>query len=233
MVDFGGTAWRVVAMDGQPLPVGVVPTLELESGRGTGGSGRAFAGCIWFGFDWILDGGRAQIRPQGVDTGTCPAVPAQVEQALLARLPASTAYSSSGDSLILAGAAGQIQLTRDVPPIGDPGRAVLELLRKGEWRVVSAPGIADGSGPSRISFLGDTTVVSSGECSFSGGYHLLPQGRVKFDEIGWDTTGCDAAQNVTRDVVKRLLEDATTARVREDGNSVVFTAPGGEIVLGR
>jgi heat shock protein HslJ len=237
-MDFGGTAWRVEALDGQPLLAGAAPTLRLESGNATTGDGVAFSGCSSFSVVWTLDGGRARIRPQGVDLGTCPGVAGQVEAALLARLTAATVYSVSGDSLTLAGPAGQIQLVRDVPPIGDPGRVVLELLRTGEWRVVSLTGTPTESGLTRISFPDDTTIVGRGGCGFSGGFRLLPQGRVSFEEIGWDTAGpedpdCDAADSVARVALKGLLETATSARLGADGRSVVFSGPNGDVVLGR
>jgi heat shock protein HslJ len=231
--DFGGTAWRVQTMDGQPVVEGMVPTLQFQTGTGTTGSGAAFSGCSSFGFDWTLDGGRAQIRPQSVDLGTCTGIAAQVETAFLARLAAATAYTGSGDSLSIVGPAGQIQLTRDVPPVGDPGRAVIDLLRTGEWRVTAAPGIPAANAPTGIRFT-DTGVFAIGSCGFGGGFRLLPQGVVRFEEIGWDTIGgCDAADDAARNALKRLLESATTARIGADGKSVVFSGPNGEAVLGR
>ena len=201
--DFARTAWRVEAIDGQPLAVGAAPTLTFDPREGAKGSGGAFSGCTSFGFEWALDAGRAQIRPQGVDLGTC------------------------------SGIAGQIRLRRDAPPIGDAGRAVLDLLRTGEWRVMTAPGIAAGTGPSGIRF-GDTRVLATGECGFGGIFRMVQGAGVKFEELGWDTTdGCDAAHDAARTVLKRLLETATTARLGADGTSVVFSGPNGEVVLGR
>ena len=231
--DFARTAWRVEAIDGQALPVGAAPTLTFDAREGAKGSGAAFSGCTSFGFEWALDAGQAQVRPQGVDLGTCTGIAGQIEAAFLARLVPATAYSIDGDVFTLAGPAGQIRLKRDTPPIGDPGRAVLDLLRAGEWRVAAAPGIAGGTGPSGIRFA-DTRVIATGECGFGGLFRLVGGGGVKFEEIGWDTTGgCDAAHDAARNVLKRLLETATIARVGADGKTVVFSGPNGEVVLGR
>jgi heat shock protein HslJ len=230
--DFVGTAWRAETIDGQALPVGVAPTMEFGVGEGTK-SGSAFSGCSSFAFEWMLEAGRAQIRPQAVDLGTCNGIAAQVETAFLARLAAATAYTADGDSLTIAGPAGQIQLRRDAPPIGDPGRAVLELVRTGIWQVVAAPGIRAAARPTGIHFT-DRQVFAVDSCGFGGQYRLLPQGGVKFEEIGWDTIGgCDAAHDAARTILKRLLESSTTARVAPDGASVIFGGPNGEIVLGR
>jgi heat shock protein HslJ len=232
--DFARTAWRVEAIDGQPLPVGAAPTLTFDAREAAKGSGAAFSGCTSFGFEWALDAGRAQIRPQGVDLGTCTGIAAQVEAAFLARLVAATAYTTSGDVLTVAGPTGQIRLRRDAPPIGDPGRAVLDLLRIGEWRVLTAPGVAAGKGPAGIRF-GDTRLIAVGDCGFAGAYRLVGGGGVKFEEIYWDTVGADGTDpcGTARDVLKRLLETATTARIGADGESVVFSGPNGEVVLGR
>jgi heat shock protein HslJ len=231
--DFARTAWRVEAIDGQPLAVGAAPTLTFDPREGAKGSGGAFSGCTSFGFEWALDAGRAQIRPQGVDLGTCSGIAGQIEAAFLARLVPATEYSIAGDVFTLKGPAGQIRLRRDAPPIGDAGRAVLDLLRTGEWRVMAAPGIAAGTGPSGIRF-GDTRVLATGECGFGGMFRMVQGAGVKFEELGWDTTtGCDAAHDAARTVLKRLLETATTARLGADGTSVVFSGPNGEVVLGR
>src|SRR4051812_1622260 len=69
--DFARTAWRVETIDGQPVAVGSAPTLAFDAREGQKGSGAAFSGCSSFGFQWDLGGGRAEIRPQGVDLGTC------------------------------------------------------------------------------------------------------------------------------------------------------------------
>jgi heat shock protein HslJ len=235
VTNFSGTAWRMVAIDGQPPDAALAPRLEFEVGPATLGSGLAVSGCATLSFDWVLKSARAKITRQGVTFAMCPA---DVEPPLFAKLVAATAYASSGDSLILAGPAGQIQLVRDVPPAGDPGRAVLELLRTGEWRVVSGPGIREGSGLMRIQFLGDTTVVGSGDCGFSGDYRVLPQGRVHF-EVARGTAGteldarCDAAGGAARETLGRLLGAATVARVGDDANSVVISGPEGDVVFGR
>jgi heat shock protein HslJ len=231
-MDFVGTAWRAETIDGQALPVGVAPTMEFGVGEGTK-AGSAFSGCSSFALEWTLDAGQARIRPQAVDLGTCTGIAAQVETSFLARLAAATAYSTDGDSLTLTGPAGQIQLRRDAPPIGDPGRDVLELVRTGIWQVVAAPGIPAAARPTGIHFT-DRQVFAVDSCGFGGQYRLLPQGGVKFEEIGWDTIGgCDAAHDAARTILKRLLESSTTARVAPDGASVIFGGPNGEIVLGR
>lgn len=231
--DFARTAWRVEAIDGQPLAGGAAPTLTFDPREGATGSGAAFSGCTSFGFVWALDAGHAQIRPQGVDLGTCTGIAGQIEAAFLARLVPATDYSIAGDVFTLGGPSGRIRLRRDAPPIGDPGRTVLELLRAGEWRVVAAPGIAAGTGPSGIRF-GDTRLIATGECGLGGIYRLAQGGGVKFEEIGWDTTGsCDAVHDAARLVLKRLLETSTTARVGANGTTLVFSGPNGEVLLGR
>jgi heat shock protein HslJ len=231
--DFARTAWRAETIDGQPLPAGIAPTLGFDPREGGKGSGAAFSGCTSFGLMWDLDAGRARIQPQGVDLGTCTGIADQIEQAFLARLVDATGYSIAGDVFTLTGPAGEIRLRRDAPPIGDPGRAVLELLRSGEWRVVAAAGIAAGTGPSGIRF-GDNRVIATGECGFGGTWQPLRGGGVRFEEIYWDTTGgCDVAHDRARAVLKRLLETSTTARIGADGNTVVFSGPNGEVVLGR
>lgn len=232
--DFGRTAWRVEAIDGQPLPVGIAPTLGFDPREGGKGSGAAFSGCTSFGLLWDLDAGRARIRPQGVDLGTCTGIADQVEQAFLDRLVGATGYSIAGDVFTLAAPAGEIRLRRDAPAMGDPGRAVLEVLRTGEWRVVAAPGIPAGTGPSGIRF-GDNRLIATGECGFGGAWQPLRGGGVRFEEIYWDTVGPggDDPCGTGRVALKRLLETSTTARIGADGTTVVFNGPNGEVVLGR
>jgi heat shock protein HslJ len=230
--DFVGTAWRAETIDGQALPVGGAPTMEFGVGEGTK-SGSAFSGCSSFALEWTLEAGQARIRPQAVDLGTCTGIAAQIETSFLTRLAAVTTYSADGDFLTLTGPAGEVQLRRDAPPIGDPGRDVLELVRTGIWRVVAAPGIPAAASPTGIQFT-DRQVFAVGSCGFGGQYRLLPQGGVAFEEIGWDTIGgCDAAHDAARTTLKRLLEGSTTARVARDGASVIVGGPNGEVVLGR
>jgi len=232
--DFARTAWRVEAIDGQPLPVASAPTLGFDPREGDKGSGAAFSGCTSFGLLWDLDAGRARIRPQGVDLGTCTGIADQVEQAFLDRLVGATGYSIAGDVFTLSGPGGQIRLRRDAPAMGDPGRAVLELLRTGEWRVVAAPGIAAGAGPSGIRF-GDNRLIATGECGFGGTWQPLRGGGVRFGEISWDTVGPggDDPCGAGRVALKRLLEASTSAWIGADGTTVVFNGPNGEVVLGR
>jgi heat shock protein HslJ len=232
--DFARTAWRVETIDGQPVAVGTAPTMSFDAREGASGSGAAFSGCSAFGFQWAMDGGRAQLRPQGVDLGTCSGIAGQVETAFLARLVGATTYSTSGDLLTIAGPPGQIQLRRDAPPAGDAGRAVLDVLRSGQWRVLTAPGIAAGAGPRGIQF-GDTRLIAVGDCGFGGVFRMLPGGGVKFEEIYWDTVGGDGTDpcGTARDVLKGLLESATTARIGADGATVIISGPTGDVVLGR
>jgi heat shock protein HslJ len=230
--DFTRTSWRVDTIDGQPVAVGTAPTMTFDVRDGASGSGAAFSGCSSFGFQWALEGGRAQIQPQGVDLGTCTGNAAQVETAFLARLVGATTYATSGDLLTIAGPPGQLQLRRDVPPSGDVGRTVLDALRVGEWRVVTAPGLAAGSPPRGIHF-GDTVVFATGDCGFGGMFRVLPGGGIKFEELGWDTVGGEGADACGREILKKLLESATTAHVGADGATVVISGPTGDVILGR
>jgi heat shock protein HslJ len=230
-VDFTRTSWRVETIDGQAVAVGTAPTMTFDVRDGATGSGAAFSGCSSFGFLWAMDSGRAQIKPQGVDLGTCTGIAAQLEAAFLERLVGATTYATSGDVLTISGPPGQVQLRRDAPPEGDAGRAVLELLRVGQWRVVAAPGIPAGAGPRGIQF-GDTVVLATGDCGFSGVVRVLPGGGIKFEEIGWDTVG-GPADTCGREALKSLLEAATSARIGADGATVLISGPAGDVILGR
>lgn len=105
-----GTAWALLALNGEPLPQGIVVTLSFKAG-GIGGSG----GCNTYGGEYQIAGSALTVPPTIVATMMACAEPAMsIEQAYFAALNASAAYTFDGEQLLITDAAAA-ELLRFAP----------------------------------------------------------------------------------------------------------------------
>ena len=226
--DLRGTSWRATSLVDQPVPDETAPRLEFDwDGRP---SGTGFTGCDEFGFEATIQPGRLRVGDLVLNPSGCDGPGAGIEQAFLAAFRGADAWAVDGDRLSLNGSGGAIILARALPPIGDPGRALADIMRVDDWRILRAPG---GEGPERLARVqfADTMFIAAGGCGYSGKIRFGPGGALEITEVGWDTVGC-AGANDGRTTLQRLLEAVTAGRPGPDG-TVVLAGPQGEVVLGR
>jgi len=223
--DFAGTAWRATAIDGQEVPADLQPWIRINSH----GSASGFSGCDDFLFGVTF--GRGVVKVTDIQSGgNCDERGRTLEEAFTTALNSVTAWGVNADALTLAGNVRVIQLTRDLPPRGDPMRAVADRLHERRWTVIKATGVAsvDQTPPIRFD---DRSLLASGECGFSSWMRFEP-GRLVIEEVGWDLAGCfDGDGDENRRHLASVLNAVTGARPGPDGTIVLFGA-GGEVVLG-
>ena len=236
--DLRGTAWRLLELPGQPLSETTTPTIEIAPfARGEPpGSPRiwstGFDGCSDFGFTGTFENGRAELNVDGAGPPVRCAVPA-VRDAFVGLFRASTSWAVYGDVLVLSGPSGHLQLTRLVPPPGDPGRALAEALRSDFWRIASATGITTLAryAPARFS---DRHFGASGECGFGGEIRFGLGGAVKIENAGFDTTVCaEGAPGADQRPALMALLGEVTSGVLESPDRVRLVGPAGELLLTR
>jgi heat shock protein HslJ len=226
--DLSGTSWRTASLVGQPVPDETAPRLEFDwDGRP---SGTGFTGCDEFGFEATIQPGRLRVGELVLNPSGCDGPGAGIERAFLTAFRGADAWAVDGDRLSLNGSGGEIILARELPPIGDPGRAVADILRVGDWQVLRAPGLVGPERLARVQFT-DTMFIAAGGCGYSGEIRFGSGGALEITEVGWDTVGC-AGPNDGRTTLQRLLEAVTSGRPGPDG-TVVLAGPQGEVVLGR
>jgi len=75
--------------------------------------------------------------------------------------------------MTLFGSNGQIVPGRELPPMGDPGRALADALRAGEWQILEATGVAGLDRVSPVQFF-DRLLLGIGECGYSGDVQFGP-----------------------------------------------------------
>ena len=225
--DFSGSAWRATSVNGQAVPAEHVPRLEFDwLGRSTG---VVFTGCHEFVFEATFDDGRVAVGDLVVGPDVCRGPGSDVEAAFLAVFNAAEAWSVDRDLLTLLGPGGRIELARDLPPMGDPGRQLAEALRVGEWRILRAARVSGLDRLPPVQFA-DALFIAAGECGFSGDVRFGPGGALVITDVTWDTGGCLSSDD-GRPALQRLLEAVTTGRPGPDG-TVVLAGPQGEVILG-
>lgn len=227
-LDLSGSAWEAVTVLEQEVAGENVPRLEFDH-RGRP-SGRGFSGCDEFGFEATFSPGSVIVGDLTLNPSGCQGPGAQLEEAFLTAFQAARAWSVEGDRLTLGGDRGRIVLARELPPMGDPGRQLADVLGEGEWRIVEAPGVV---GLDRLPpvLFADRLFVAAGECGFSGEIRFGSGGSITIREVGWDTAGCGGA-NDGRPFLQRVLEAVTMGRPGPDG-TIALSGPEGEVVLGR
>ncbi len=225
--DLSGTAWRATSVSGQAVSAEDPPWLEFDwLGRP---NGRGFTGCDAFGFGATVDAGRIAIGDLILSSADCAGPGSDVKETFLAAFRAAETWSIDGDLLTLQGSSGEITLARDLPPMGDPGRALAEVLQIGEWRIVSAPGVVGLASLAPVRFA-DRLMIGMGECGFSSDLRFGIGGELDISEVDWDTAGCGTKDG--RPALKQILEAITTGGPGPDG-AVVLSGPEGEVILGR
>jgi heat shock protein HslJ len=225
--DLAGTAWRVTAVGDQALPADGAPRLEFDSFGRPGGTG--FTGCDEFGFGGTFEGGRGSAGELILNPAVCSGPAAPLEKLFLDTFRAVDAWSVDGDQLTLFGSKGQIVLVRELPSVGDPGRALADALRPAEWQILEATGVA---GPDRLSPVQffDRRLLGVGACGYSGEVQFGPGGTLTITEVTWDTSGCGEPDG--RVALQSALESVSAGSLEEGGN-VRLSGPGVDLVLGR
>jgi hypothetical protein len=231
--DLRGTAWHLVELPGHPLTPETTPTLDFGlSARGApaGIGGVVFNGCSSFtvndGFypDGSVPGG---LYP-GQQDPVCPDL--TVRDAFLARLTDVSAWVVVGDFLVLSGPAGTLEFLRDLPPPGDPGRALADALRTGTWIITSATGVSALDLYPPVAFGDRRWFGGPGTCGFGGQLSFQVGGRLDIENAGFDTTFCADANQ--RNVLVGLLEQATVGTL-ESRDRVRLAGPAGDVMLTR
>src|SRR5262245_21127013 len=215
-----GTAWRAERLGSGVVPPVVAPELWFdEQGRGIG---TGFTGCEEFGWTASFTDGRVD---------GCAEPGGSVEKAFLAAFRATDRYEVAGDSLLLRGAAGDTLFVRQAPPIDDPSRPTFDRLRSGSWEIRSAPGVTQPAALIHVRFA-DRELLGAGPCGYSGRVRFGAGGRVRIEEVGWDTFGCEAGGLDERPLLRDALQSVTTLAAGPAG-TMLLQAHAGDVVLGR
>jgi heat shock protein HslJ len=225
--DLAGTAWRVTTLDDQALPAEGAPWFEFDSFGRPGGHG--FSGCDEFGFGGTFEGGTGSAGELILNPAGCSGPAAPLEKLFLDTFRAVDAWSVEGDLLTLFGSGGQIVLTRELPPVGDPGRALADTLLTAEWQILEATGVAGLDRLSPMQFF-DRRLLGVGECGYSGDVHFGSGGSLTISDVGWDTSGCGEPDG--RVALQSALQSVSAGSL-EDGGTVRLSGPGMDLVLGR
>jgi heat shock protein HslJ len=228
-IDLDGTAWRAERLDSGVIPPVVAPELWFdEQGRGIG---TGFTGCESFGWTATFTDGRVDVGDLQVFDEGCAEPGGSVEKAFLAAFRAADRYLVAGDWLLLRGAAGETLFSRQAPPVDDPSRPTFDLLRSGTWAVLDAPGVTEPSALIHVRFA-DRELIGAGPCGYSGRVRFAAGGRVRIEEVGWDTFGCEGWGLDERPLLRDALQSVTTMAPGPDG-TVLLQARAGDVVLGR
>jgi len=224
-----GTAWRAERLGSGVVPPVVAPELWFdEQGRGIG---TGFTGCEQFGWTASFADGRVDVGELQVFDAGCAEPGGSVEKAFLAAFRATDRYAVAGDSLLLQGDAGEVLLVRQAPPIDDPSRPTFDRLRSGTWEIRSAPGVTQPGALIHVRFA-DRELIAGGPCGYSGRARFGAGGRVRIEEVGWDTFGCEGWGLDERPLLRDALQATTSLAAGPDG-TVVLQARAGDVVLGR
>jgi heat shock protein HslJ len=229
-IELPGTAWQARQMRGAPIP-GRPPELWFDpTGRP---SGTGFTGCEEFGWDADFADGRVAVGELSTAPFECERpLDASVEAAFLEIFRATTTYAVGGDALVIAGGAGDVVFARLAPPMDDRSRGSFDVLRRGDWALVHATGVVAPELLAHARFA-DRWLTSAGDCGYTGRVRFGPEGRVDFEEIGWDSMACpgDAdARERDRRALQRVLEGVESyALDPEDG--MRFTGPAVEALF--
>jgi len=223
--DLTGTAWRVTTLDGELVDGDAVPELEFDIVGRPGGSG--FTGCDQFGFTGAFVRGRAVVLELLVNPAGCAGLGASLEARFLDVFQAIEAWSVDDDVLTMWGSAGEMKLSRRLPPEGDPSRELAEALHAGAWWIVEAPGITV---PDRLSPIevDDYLLIGRGICSFVSDLVFEAGGTVDVVELYWDSMTCGEPDE--RETLKSILDAVTNGTLAEDW-TVRLSGPNGTVVL--
>jgi heat shock protein HslJ len=225
--DLAGTAWRVTTLDDQALPAEGAPWFDFDSFGRPGGHG--FTGCDEFGFGGTFEGGKGSAGELILSPAGCSGPAAPLEKLFLDTFRVVDAWSVDGDQLTLFGSKGQIVLARELPPVGDAGRALADTLRTAEWQILEATGVAGLDRVSPVQFF-DRRLLGVGACGYSGDVQFGSGGSLTISDVGWDTSGCGEPDG--RSALQAVLESVAAGR-SEEGGTVRLSGSGVDLVLGR
>ena len=104
--DVSGVVWQLSELSGEPVPDGIVPTLEFDGAR-VAGSG----GCNTYGSQASFDDGAVTIAPEIVSTlMACEPAVTEVETQFLQILPTVSRFEIADDTLTLSDDADEVLL---------------------------------------------------------------------------------------------------------------------------
>jgi hypothetical protein len=218
-----GTRWNAVLLQGQALPAGVDPWLEIHAAGIAAGAGT----CGPFGASASFERGTVGIVFDDPFV-PCPGRDADARRSFLEILARAERYEVDGDAMIVAGSAGEIRFRRAAPPRDDPMRATFDRLRAGEWRLLRATVAVDVAVIPPLRFT-DTGVVAAGDCGFGGLFALTAVDEIQFRSIDWSIDVC--ADPGGRSRVADVLRAATTVGF-PDQRTLVIDGRIGQLVLG-
>ena len=242
--DLRRTAWRVLVLPGHSLTAEATPTIDFgldPTARGpatTDSPAMSWNGCNYFSFRANLSGG--QIANLTIDRhdGTCGAF--AVRDAFMAFFVGVIRWVVIGDFLVLTAPAGHLELLRELPPAGDPGRALADALLAGQWRIASATGVQSPGAFAPLYFAdrwfattepGDRGPSATGDtgsaCGFGGSIAFLAGGALRI-EAGFDTIYCGEGDE--RPAIATTLNQITTGALESPARARL-TGPQGEVVL--
>ena len=104
--DVTGVVWQLSELGGEPVPDGIVPTLEFDGAR-VAGSG----GCNNYGSNASFEDGAVTIAPEIMSTRmACQPAVTEVETQFFQVLPTVSRFAVDGDTLTLTGDADEVLL---------------------------------------------------------------------------------------------------------------------------
>lgn len=184
-----GTTWRLVSMDGQPLPARPMVTLEVDSTQVGGFSGcNAYGGPATFG-----PGDSLRVHEISSTAAACPEPAGLMEREaeLLRRLGGVVRVRREGERLVLESlsveeADGTLVFEPLPESVGDPASLVGI-----PWRVASLDGRAP-RGVYTLAFSADGVVVGRAGCRAILATYRVAEGRISFPQKHMAGEPCDA-----------------------------------------
>jgi hypothetical protein len=201
----------LVELPGVPLTPATTPTIDFTpSGGPYSQGGTVFDGCA----ARVLEAQfiRGEIATLGLDQSDPSCGAPDVRDAFVSRFLAVTTWVVVGDFLILSGPTGNLEFLRDLPQVGDPGRALADTLRTGLWLVTAATGLTSADLYYVLDF--SDRLIGGGigtDCGFGAQVAFQAGGRLVIDNTGLDTVFCsDRDQRV---LLLELLSQVTAGAV--------------------
>ena len=219
-----GTEWRLVSLQGAELASGSNVTLEIDEGR-LGG----FAGCNWYGGEYVAEDGRLEVGPtEGTARGCEDLAVEEQEAAYLRSLGEVASYRVSEGQLVLEDPRGRdlLRYARHVPLPMDPD----ELVGT-EWRLVSSDGAPPPVGVAVVLRFGASSIEGFAGCRGLTGTYGARGERIHVTSLAMSETAC--ANQALLEVEHRFISNLSEAsRYRlGDGRLELLTDSGRVLVL--
>jgi heat shock protein HslJ len=176
-------SWALSAIDGSPIPGGVVATADFADGT-VSGSG----GCNRYSAPYTVDGGKLTVGPVMATRRACSDAAMTVENEFLARLGTAASWEMNAGQLVISAATPGQDLTftsgsgpspsvgPEPTPVasGAPGSVASSGDIVGLWTVVSIGGMPlPGTSTMTLAFGADGRLTGNGGCNdFSATYQL-------------------------------------------------------------